>query len=169
MPRLTNAERDAFLQEPGILCRIATIREDGAPYVTPAWFIEREGRIYITPRSRSAWLGHIRREPRVSITIDEEAHPYRKVRLDGRANIDYDVGVDDQWRDLYRDIAKRYVPPEGAERYIQETIDQPRALLSIGLDEAKVTTWRMPVQGESFAGIWHDRYYDEGTKLKGQQ
>jgi len=167
MPALTTSERDSFLQELGILCRIATVTPDGAPYVTPAWFIAHEGRVYITPRARSAWLEHIRNDPRVSITIDEEAHPYRKVRLDGRARIDYDAGHDDQWRDLYRAIARRYVPADAAERYIQETIDQPRALLSVGLDEAKLSTWRMPLEGEPYAGIWHDRYYQEGTKLKG--
>jgi PPOX class probable F420-dependent enzyme len=169
MPKLTREERDEFLNTRGILCRIATIRPDGSPYVTPAWYLCRDGRVYITPRARSAWYADIERDPRVSITIDEEAHPYRKVRLDGAITIDYTPGNDDEWRDTYRDIAKRYVPDEGAENYIQETIDQPRALLSIGLDEAKTSTWRMPVPGEEYAGIWHDRYYIEGTKLKGRQ
>jgi PPOX class probable F420-dependent enzyme len=123
VPALSPQERDDFLNTPGILCRIATIRPDGAPYVTPAWYLYRDGRVYITPRARSAWYADIQRDPRVSITIDEEAGPYRKVRLDGRARIDFEPGHDDEWRDLYRDIAKRYVPEEGAEHYIQETID----------------------------------------------
>jgi hypothetical protein len=105
----------------------------------------------------------------VSITIDEDPHPYRKVRVDGVATIDFETGRDDEWRDLYREIARRYTTPEGAEAYIQNTIDQPRALISIGLAEAKVSTWRMPVAGEPPASIWHDRYYLEGTALKGQQ
>ncbi len=83
-------------------------------------------------------------------------------------HLDYDLGEDDAWRDLYRDIARRYVPEPGAERYIQSTIDQPRALFSIGLEEADVLTWRMPVQGEDPSGIWHKRYYVEGSKMAGQ-
>lgn len=169
MPALKRTERDAFLHERGVLCRIATLNADGSPYVTPAWFIERDGRIYITPRARSRWLENIRRDPRVSITIDEDPGPYRKVRIDGRARIDFETGRDDEWRDLYGEIARRYTTPEGAERYIQSTIDQPRALISIGLDDSEVSTWRMPVGDEPPASMWHDRYYLEGTALKGRQ
>ena len=53
----------------------------------------------------------------------------------------------------------------GAERYIQETIDQPRALLSVPFADSKVRTWRMPIAGEAYTGIWHDRYYVDGSKL----
>jgi PPOX class probable F420-dependent enzyme len=165
MPRLTDADRDQFLATPGILCRIATVRPDGAPSVTPIWYLYEEGKVFVTPRAHSAWLEHIRRDPRVSITIDEEAGPYRKVRVEGRMTIEHDLGEDDAWRDRYRRIARRYVPPQAAEHYIQETIDQPRALLSITLADADVLTWRMPAPGEAYSGIWHRRYYVEGSKL----
>ena len=169
MPVLSRTERSTFLHERGVLCRIATLNPDGSPYVTPAWFIERADRIFITPRARSVWLQNIRNDSRVSITIDEDPTPHRKVRIDGVARIEFEPGRDHEWRDLYREIAKRYTSDEGAEQYIQSTIDQPRALISIGLDDSKVTTWRMPVGDEPSAGIWHDRYYLDGTALKGQQ
>jgi PPOX class probable F420-dependent enzyme len=165
MPPLTKPERVEFLNHPGILCRIATLRADGAPTVTPAWFIFHGGQVLVTPRAKSAWLANVRRDRRVSITIDEEASPYRKVRAEGSASIVYDLGRDDEWRDLYRQIACRYVDAEAAEAYIQETIDQPRALLSLDLTIAEVTTWRMPVADEPYAGIWHRRYYVPGSKM----
>jgi len=165
MPPLSHAEREAFLTEPRILCRIATIKPDGAPHVTPAWFIYEGGEVLITPRARSAWLGHIRRDGRVALTIDEQPTPYRKVTVEGSARIVHETGCDDEWRDLYQRIAKRYTSPEGAEHYIQETIDQPRALIAVTLDGSIVRTWRMPVAGEPFRGIWHDRYYVEGSKM----
>ncbi|GAB4324235.1 MAG: hypothetical protein Kow0010_06010 [Dehalococcoidia bacterium] len=168
MPPLSAAEREAFLNQPGILCRIATLRPDGAPTVTPAWFIYEEGKVWITPRAKSAWLENIRRDPRVSVTIDEEAGPYRKVRIEGVANIIFEVGRDDEWRDLYRRIARRYVPPEAADHYIAETIDQPRALIAIDLSSSDVSTWRMPIAGEAYSGIWHRRYYVPGSKLAGE-
>ena len=43
------------------------------------------------------------------------------------------------WRDLYRAIACRYVPADVAEDYIQNTIDQPRALIGVSLADARVT------------------------------
>ncbi|MCC7363793.1 MAG: pyridoxamine 5'-phosphate oxidase family protein [Dehalococcoidia bacterium] len=165
MPRLTPEEREAFLATPGILCRIATLKEDGAPAVTPIWYIYEDGKVFVTPRRESAWLWNLKRDPRVAITIDEEAHPYRKVVIEGVAQLAYDLGHDDEWRDQYRRIARRYVPPEGAEHYIQETIDQPRALIAVPLEGSKVQTWRMPVPGEEYRGIWHDRYYVPGSKM----
>ena len=34
MPKLNDAERDAFLAEPGVIMNIATVDESGAPLVT---------------------------------------------------------------------------------------------------------------------------------------
>jgi len=165
MPPLSANERAKFLQEPGILCRIATIKPDGSPHVTPIWFICENNSIFLTPRAESAWLGHLRADPRVALTIDDQLTPYRKVTVEGIAQLDFDLGRDDEWRDLYRRIACRYVPPEGAEHYIQATIDQPRALIRVPLAESRVRTWRMPLQGEPYTGIWHRRYYVPGSRM----
>jgi PPOX class probable F420-dependent enzyme len=162
---MTAAERTAFLERPGVLVRIATLKADGAPHVTPAWFICEGGEVLITPRKESSWLANLRRDPRVALTIDEEAGQYCKVTVEGVARIKHDLGEDDAWRDLYRRIALRYVAPEGAEHYIQETIDQPRALISVLLAGSRVQSWRMPGPGEEYRGIWHDRYYVPGSKM----
>lgn len=163
MPQLSRAERDAFLGEPGVLMRIATVNDRGGPHVTPIWFLCEDGKIFFTPRKESAWLGHLRRRPDVALSIDEQPLPYRKVIVEGRAELLHDLGDDDKWRDLYRRIARRYVPPEAAEAYIQNTIDQPRALFAVTLAEARVRSWRMPLEGEAPTGIWHARYYEPGT------
>ena len=36
---------------------------------------------------------------------------------------------------------------------------------SLALADAKVSTWRMPLEGEDGMGIWHDRYYVPGTSF----
>ena len=166
MPYLTTQERDDFLHKPGQLVRIACVRADGSTLVTPIWYILQDGAIHFTPRAESEWFACLRRDPRISLCIDEEAQPYRKVVIEGRAELLHDLGEDDIWRDLYLRIACRYVPVEAAENYIQNTIDQPRGLYRVILAESKVRTWRMPVEGEPPQGIWHDRYYGQGTKFK---
>lgn len=166
MPRLTPADLTAFLEERGHLVRIGTVDDDGMPRVVPTWFIYRDGDILFTPRARSEFLANLRRDPRVCLSIDEDPLPYRKVTVQGHARVLYDLGEDAEWRDIYRDIATRYVPPEGAEAYIQNTIDQPRALIAVALAGSTVSTWRMPVQGEPGTGIWATRYYLEGTKMR---
>jgi nitroimidazol reductase NimA-like FMN-containing flavoprotein (pyridoxamine 5'-phosphate oxidase superfamily) len=165
MPRLSAAETDDFLATREILMRIAVTDTDGAPMVTPIWFLHEAGAIYFTPRAKSAWFECLRRDPRAALCIDEQPHPYRKVLAKGSVELVFDVGRDDGWRDLYRRIAHRYVPDEAAETYVQNTIEQPRALYRLELRNAKVTTWRMPTEGEDAMGIWHDRYYVPGTKF----
>ncbi|MGI9322931.1 MAG: pyridoxamine 5'-phosphate oxidase family protein [Pseudomonadales bacterium] len=163
MPRLTTAEMDEFLNTPGVLMRIACVREDGSPLVTPIWFIYHDGAIHFTPRAQSEWFTCLRRDARVSLCIDEQAMPYRKVIVEGKAELLHDLGADDVWRDLYRDIAKRYVPDDAAEEYVQNTIDQERGLYRLPLAGNEVKTWRMPLEGEPANGIWHQRYYAAGT------
>lgn len=165
MPKLTADERDAFLNERGVLMRIAVVREDGSPLVTPIWFLYEDDAIYFTPRDKSEWFNCLRRDPRVALCIDEQPLPYRKVLAEGTAELVHDVGEDDIWRDQYRRIAGRYVDEQGAEAYVQNTIDQPRGLYRLALADAKVSTWRMPLEGEDGMGIWHDRYYVPGTSF----
>ncbi len=165
MPNLTSQERTEFLNEPGVLMRIAVVREDGRPLVTPIWFLYEDDAIYFTPREKSEWFACLRRDPRVALCIDGQPLPYRKVLAEGAAHLKFDVGHDDEWRDLYRRIACRYVDEEGAEAYVQNTIDQPRGLYVLPLSEAKVSTWRMPYPDEDGMGIWHDRYYVPGTSF----
>ncbi|MDA0339348.1 MAG: pyridoxamine 5'-phosphate oxidase family protein [Proteobacteria bacterium] len=163
MPTLTYVDRDAFLAERGILMRIAVVREDGSPLVTPIWFIHRDNAIYFTPREKSEWFACLRHNSRVALCIDEQPHPYRKVIIEGDAELVHDLDADDLWRDLYREIAGRYVSEAQANAYVENTIEQPRGLFRVNLSKAKVRSWRMPVEGEPAMGIWHDRYYKEGT------
>ncbi len=163
MPRMSEAEVTAFLDEPGHLVRIGTVDDDGWVRVVPTWFVRRDRDILFTPRSPAVFLANLRRDDRVALSIDEEPLPYRKVTIQGRARIVHEPGDDDVWRDTYRAIACRYVPTEQAEAYIQNTIDQPRALVAVDLDAARVTTWRMPVEDEAPTGIWARRYYGDGT------
>jgi PPOX class probable F420-dependent enzyme len=162
---MTASEQAEFLAAPGVLMRIGTVRPDGRPLVTPIWFLHEGGAIWFTPRENSEWLANLRRDPRVCLDIDEQALPYRKVIVDGQAELVHDLGEDDRWRDLYRRIARRYGPEPMVEEYIQETIDQPRALLRVRLDRAEVRSWRMPQSGEPYESMWHRRYFRPETKL----
>jgi hypothetical protein len=161
MPKLTDDEREGILTQDGVLMHVATVDESGAPLVTTIWFICEDGKIYFTPRRMSEWLVHIRNEPRVSLCITEEAAPYRKVVVRGTAEILHDLGDDDAWRDRYRRISAKYVGDDAGNTYVDTTIDQPRALCAVTLNDAEVRTWRMPVDDEAYKGIWANRYYTE--------
>jgi nitroimidazol reductase NimA-like FMN-containing flavoprotein (pyridoxamine 5'-phosphate oxidase superfamily) len=158
-------ELKAFLDEPSHLVRIGTVDADGYPRVVPTWFIRVDEDVVFTPRGTSSFLANIRRDRRIGLSIDEDPLPYRKVTIQGEARILHEPGTDDEWRDLYRNIAKRYVPPEAADSYVDETDDQPRALIGVSLRDSRVTTWRMPAGEEKATGIWARRYYLDGTRM----
>lgn len=162
---MSAAEQAAFLAEPGVLMRIAVVRADGTPLVTPIWFLYQDDSIYFTPREKSEWFGCLRRDPRVSLCIDEQPPPYRKVIVEGEAELVHDIGNDDAWRELYRAIAHKYVGQKNGDAYVNNTIDQPRGLYRVALDAGSVRNWRMPVGDEAAQGIWHDRYYVPGTSF----
>ena len=65
MPRLTERELTDFLDEPGLLLRLATIDDSGMPRISPVWFVYQDGAIVFTPRARSVFLANLRRDPRV--------------------------------------------------------------------------------------------------------
>lgn len=165
MPKLSDSELASFLEEPGHLLRLATIDADGMPRISPVWFVFDDQRVLFTPRAMSVFRENLMRDPRIALAIDETALPYRKVSVQGRAELVHDLGEDDVWRDTYRRIATRYIPADSAESYIENTIDQPRALFAVPLVDSDVASWRMPIEGESSTGIWARRYYGDGTKM----
>ena len=64
--------------------RIACVRSDGSPLVTPIWFIHHDNAICFTPRAVSEWFGCLRQDPRVALCIDEQNLPMgREFRLGG--------------------------------------------------------------------------------------
>ena len=168
MPKLNQQERDEFLAATGLIMNIATVGADGAPLVTPIWYVHEQGRIWFTPRQHSEWLNHIRNDPRVALCIDEPDLPYRKVVVRGRAHLEYEVGSDELWRDRYRRIAQRYLSADDANEYVDGTDDQPRALCAVNLGEAEVRSWRMPVGDEPYKGMWAKRYWTANAKIMQQ-
>jgi nitroimidazol reductase NimA-like FMN-containing flavoprotein (pyridoxamine 5'-phosphate oxidase superfamily) len=157
VPALRDDEATAFLAERGHLLRIATVDPDGVPRCVPVWFVAEEGKLFVTPRERSAWWHDVQERPVASMVVDETEAPYRKVMVRGTVEIVHGLGHDDAWRDRYRRIAERYLTHEAADRYLAGTWDEPRALIAMPL--AGATTWRMPLAGEDPAGIWAPRYY----------
>lgn len=158
---MTDHELTTFLDEPGHLLRLGTNGTDGIPRVVPIWFIYSDGAVWFTPRARSAWLADLRADLAVCVTIDETASPLRKLIARGHAELVHDLGMDDIWRPMYREIACRYTPERFADAYITDTIDEPRALFRLSLGEADTATWRMPLreQGEDPLAVWGAQYY----------
>ncbi len=141
-------ELDAFLAE-GIVCHLAVLDAQGWPYVVPVWFEWEpdDGAFWVVPRAKSAWAAHMERDGRVALTIDTPEPPYRKVALQGRAELVERPNVGGQWVGIATRMSRRYLGEHGPD-YLEPTLTEPRWLFRI--HPTRLTTW----QGVD----WHPRY-----------
>src|SRR5579859_3860390 len=84
--RLSMEEVSEFLAGP-VVARIATIDEEGLPYITPVWQEWDGEAMWIVPRERSAWVQHIKKNPNVAISCAQDAGTYKRVLFRGKAQI----------------------------------------------------------------------------------
>jgi PPOX class probable F420-dependent enzyme len=95
--------------------KIAVVRRDGSPMVVPIWFdFDDDGSLVFTTWHETIKARAIRRDPRVSICVDEEIPPYSFVRIDGRAEISDDADLLAHWA---RRLGARYMGDERAEEF----------------------------------------------------
>jgi PPOX class probable F420-dependent enzyme len=62
---------------------VAAIRPDGTPHVSVVWIDAADDRVLVNSAVGRVKDRYLRRDPRVSITVHEEADPYRWLRVDG--------------------------------------------------------------------------------------
>ena len=92
-----------FLEEPNAAV-IATVRSDGAPYTAATWYDWDEGRVLVNMDYERLRLSHMRRDPRVSITVLDIDDWYRAITVLGRV---VEIRDDDGLRDIDR-LSQRY-------------------------------------------------------------
>ena len=76
-------EIEEFLRKPNPAV-VATIRPDGSPHSVATWYDLVDGLILLNMAATRARLGHIRRDPRVSLTVLDVDDWYTHVTLHGR-------------------------------------------------------------------------------------
>ena len=127
-PAMSKQEIDAFLARP-LVARLATVRANGTPQITPMWFLWENGVLYMSTRVKAAKVKHIRAHPRVAVVIDVMEAPFENesVTIEGPAEI-RTTGVKEVVTKIYR----KYLGAEGlkSER-ARKGIETPRVILAI--------------------------------------
>jgi PPOX class probable F420-dependent enzyme len=77
---------------------LGVIRPDGTPHVTVTWIDAADGRVLVNSAVGRVKDHYLRIDPRVSVTVHDEADPYRWLRIDG--------------------VVEEFVTGEEAERHI---------------------------------------------------
>ena len=93
-------------------CVMATLRSDGAPVSTATWYLWQDGRVLINLDAGRVRLRHLRRDPRVTLTVLADGDWYTHVTLIGRVAEMYD---DEDLADIDR-LAEQYTGKPYPER-----------------------------------------------------
>ncbi len=114
MAEMTSDEYRRFLLDRGRTATLATVRPDGRPHAAPVWF-DLDGDTLVFMTGETTVKGkNMRREPRVSLCIDEERPPFHFVLIEGEAALS--AGDPDllHWA---TSIGGRYMGAERAEEF----------------------------------------------------
>ncbi len=105
--------------------KIATIRKDGSPHVTPIWYMLDDGKLIVNTTTDRVKYRNIKRDPRVSFLVDD-GYPY--IMIQGKARIATE-------RDPLKDIetlAIRYTGEEKGRKAARDRYwKQPRVSVEI--------------------------------------
>lgn len=72
-----DAKAEEFLK--GIhFAKIATVKKDGFPHVTPIWYMYEDGKLIVNTTTDRVKFRNIQRDPRVSFLVDD-GYPYLMV------------------------------------------------------------------------------------------
>jgi PPOX class probable F420-dependent enzyme len=113
MHQLTS-EHKHFLMDQVRTAKLATVRKDGRPHVTPVWFELDGGTLVFTTWHTSVKAVNIRRDGRVCLCVDDEKPPFSYIQIEGIASLS---AVREELKYWSTRIAGRYMGEDLAEAY----------------------------------------------------
>ena len=126
--RMTNREYHSFLRDRARTAVLGTVRADGRPHAAPVWF-DLDGETIIFTTDRDTVKGrNMRRDPRVTLCIDDENPPFHFVIIEGMADL---TAEDPDLLHWATRIGGRYMGPERAEEYGQRNAVPSELLIRI--------------------------------------
>ena len=114
MKHMTHDEAVEFLSSGTRTGKLATVRANGAPHVTPIWFVVDGDDLFFNTWHTSAKAKHLTRDPRASLVVDLEEAPYAYVMVEGTVTISRNL--EEIVRYATR-IGARYMGEERAEEF----------------------------------------------------
>jgi PPOX class probable F420-dependent enzyme len=104
----------AFLLHERRTGKLAVAMRDGHPHVMPVWFVLDGDDVVFTTGADTVKGRWIRRDGRVSLSVDEEVAPYAYVHVRGRASVSDDLDDLLHWATR---IGSRYMGEERANEF----------------------------------------------------
>jgi PPOX class probable F420-dependent enzyme len=114
MQEMTPEEYRAFLLERPRTAKLATVRADGRPHIAPIWFDLDGDALIFNTGDTTVKAANMRRDPRVSLCIDDDTPPYAFVIFEGIVTLSEDPDELLRWA---TSIAGRYMGADQAEAF----------------------------------------------------
>jgi PPOX class probable F420-dependent enzyme len=111
---MTGDEWRAFVSSGTRTAKAGVTTADGAPHVTPIWFLLDGEDLVLTTHESSVKGKALRRDPRISLCVDEDTPPYSFVSLWGEVTLSEDLGEVRRWATA---LGGRYMGADHAEEY----------------------------------------------------
>ena len=102
---------EEFLKRPN-LGILATLRKDGSPHLTVVWYEWSDGEVLLTVTDTRVKYKNVMRDPRVSLAVTANEHPYKEVVLEGIAEVTPEGGPE-----LFRRLALKYDGAVEGDKY----------------------------------------------------
>lgn len=88
-----------LLEEPNFFS-VATLRSDGSIHLVPTWGTVEDDRVILNSAEGRVWPSNLRRDPRVTVTVQNRENPYEYVQIRGRLVEETQDGADENIDDL---------------------------------------------------------------------
>lgn len=139
------AEQTVQVLERAVTGCLATVNQNGSPYVVPVHFVYYEGNIYIHGLPKGQKIDNIKRYPAVSMTVfemnglllDPDGKPcdtntsYSSAVISGRAALIDNLELKEK---ILKNIVVKYTP-DLSERPLPENMVRGTAVIQISIDE----------------------------------
>ncbi len=132
MTEMTTDEYVEFLLKGTKTGKLATVRKDGRPHVTPIWYdLDGEDLVFNTNKN-SVKCKNMERDSRVSIAIDDQTPLYSYVVVEGTASFSEDPEDVVYWATR---IGGRYMGEDKAEAYGKRNSSEGEILVRVAVDK----------------------------------
>ena len=111
---ILTSEHIHFLMDQVRTAKLAIVRKDGRPHVTPVWFELDSDTMVFTTWHTTVKAVNIKRDGRVCLCVDDEKPPFSYIQIEGTAVLSADSEALKYWSTR---IAARYMGKELAEAY----------------------------------------------------
>jgi len=114
MRTMSDEEYRAFMMQGTRTAKVATVSANGLPHVKPVWFVLDGDDLLFTTHESYVMTRHLRRDPHIALSIDDQDAPYSFVVVEGAVTLSEDLDELVRWATM---IGGRYTGADRAEEF----------------------------------------------------